>query len=231
MRRYDKNSVKKIVKDQVVRSATAIIRSIDMDRVNITLGNSSTLVRGVKVVGNAKKLAVGSSVPITWREGRPMVFQIAGEAIATPAVAGVASAAAQYQTSVFLDFTTAFVSSNYPLTRYTNASQYFGGLWRAFDAIDDYMEWSFPIDIGKYTMTLLGMKGNADGIVQVFLDGTYLNEIDQYGSATFNVTWDIPVTISRGGIHSLRFTEVGKNASATDYKIGGNYVTLCPIYS
>ena len=227
MKSYDQKAAKKITNDRVTRSATAVVHSIDCDRVNITVGNSSSLLRGIETVGDARKIVPGSIVPIIWRQDRPFVLQTDDTEVPS-LVSNVAGQHDQYPHYVCLELPTAYCKSSYQVTRYSNTSQAFAGLWRAFNAIGDYLEWQFLIDSGVYIMTLLYLKGSTDGIIQAYLDGIYLSEVDQYSaSAVFNLSWDIPVTIQKGGVHTVRLMVSGKNASASDYKMGGNFVTIC----
>jgi len=178
-------------------------------------------------VGDARRIVLGSIVPIIWRQDRPIVLQGDDTAVPPP-LSNAADQDDRYPQYVCLELPTAYNSSSYPVTRYSNTSQAFAGLWRSFDTIGDYLEWKFLIDSGSYVMSLLGLKGGGDGIIQAYLDGVYLYEFDQYSATvTYNVSWDIPITIPKGGVHIVRYMVTGKNASATDCKMGGNFVTIC----
>jgi hypothetical protein len=231
MRRYDQKVVKRIVNDQTARSAKAIVHSVDCDRVNITLGNTSTLVRGVEVVGDARKIRAGSVVPLTWREDRPVVLQTT-DAAYIPLIAQIAGGEADaHSEGVFLELHTALWVTGVPPVFGAVATQYCYGAWTAFGAAGDYLEFSFEITAGTYKMTYLGLTTTKYGIMQVYLDGIFLDEKDMYSSSTVvNITWSIPLTIKKSGVHKLRLQVSGKNASSTDYKIGGNHIAICPAH-
>ena len=227
MRRYDRSAVKKIVKDQVVRSATAIVQSIDCYRVNITLGNSSSLIRGVEVVGDAKKIVPGSVVPITWREGRPVVLQTVGKTDVPTAVAESTDKNNSYPTCVYLDPFCGYTPSSSPPLDYADSSMTDGEVYFMLDSDGDYIEFSFGLAAGTYNICVFGLTKASGGIIQIYMDGVFLAEQDRYSSAVVgNVKWNTPVSIQQGGIHKLRFQVNGHNASATNYRLWAKWICI-----
>ncbi len=226
MRRYDKLAVKKIIGSQV-RSTTAIVHSVDMNRVNITLGNTSTLVRGVEVLGDAKKIAPGSVVPLTWREGRPVVLQTVGET-SVPSVTSqnAVGPSAGYPQTIFYEA----IAGNFVGTKpghYNDGNQWPGGGWILLSVVGDYVEYTFVLDSGVYTLTILTVKRNNYGIFQISLDGSFLVEQDMYASTTaYNTMLSYPITIQQGGVHKLHLEQTGKNGSSSGYQIMANWVEI-----
>jgi hypothetical protein len=230
MRRYDQMAAKKIVRNETIRSATAVVRSVDIDRVNITLGNTSTLVRGVEVAGDARRIAPGSIVPITWREGRPLVLQTTDTMPVLPVGQAAAEGARVYPNGAMLELDTSiWTTGQQPIYSMVSA-QYVYGVVQGLNAAGDCIDMSFEIAAGTYMATYLGLTMNKYGIMQAYLDGVFQDEKDMYTSATtFNVTWSFPITILTDGVHKLRIQVSGKNASSSNYNIGGNRIAICKI--
>jgi hypothetical protein len=230
MKLHDQKAVKKIIQNQVVKSTTAIVHSVDCDRVNITLGNTSALVRGVEVVGDAKKIIPGSSLPLVWRDGRPIVLQAsAGVPLPSAALRSPAKTGA-FAGNVRLDIPAADIVSAVSLIYKINTAQYSNGWLELFGcAVNDYLEWTFLIDTGTYLMRTLCLSAIRFGIFQIYLDGIYLDEKDLYTATTvYNLSWDVPITIKKGGAHKVRLVSSGKNASATAYTLAANWISICP---
>jgi hypothetical protein len=230
MRRNDQKVVKKIVDNRITKSATAIVHSVDINRVNITLGNTSTLVRGVEVVGDAKKLTKGSVVPLAWREGRPVVLQTVRDTTVPALKSDNAVQGGQYPKSVTLEIPSAYMVSAAANLFKINTSQYYEGWWEYLGAANDYLEWTFLIESGMYVMTLLCLSAIRFGTYQMFLDGIYLGEKDLYTASTvYNISWDIPITVQKGGLHVVRLICSGKNATSTNYTLAADWITICPV--
>jgi len=68
------NGIKSIIQSQRKTVDTAIVRGIDGERVDITIGSSPNMIRHVEVIGGVDSLVPGSEVPIIWNEGRPIVL-------------------------------------------------------------------------------------------------------------------------------------------------------------
>jgi hypothetical protein len=230
MRRNDQKVVRKIVDNRITKSATAIVHSIDINRVNITLGNTSTLVRGVEVIGDAKKLTEGALVPLTWREGRPIVLQTVRDTNSLLATSDSQAKIGQYPKSVTLEIPTAYMYSAAANLWKINTSQYYEGWWEYLGAANDYLEWTFLIDAGSYLMTVLCLTASRFGAYQIYLDGVFLDDQDLYSASTvYNVSWDVPMTIPVGGVHVVRLVCSGKNATSTNYTLAADWITICPV--
>ena len=229
MRRNDQKVVRKIVDNRITKSATAIVHSIDINRVNITLGNTSTLVRGVEVIGDAKKLTVGALVPLTWREGRPIVLQTVRDTNSLLATPDSQTKTGQYPKSVTLEIPTAYMHSAAANLWKINTSQYYEGWWEYLGAANDYLEWTFLIDAGSYLATVLCLSATRFGAYQIYLDGIFLDDQDLYSASTvYNISWDIPMIIAKGGLHTVRLLCSGKNATSTAYTLAADWITICP---
>jgi len=75
----DRTSVRSVVeqivsRSEISRATEAIIHSIDADRVDIRLRNSSGIIRHVRVLGDIGDLQIGQDVAIRWRDNRPEVM-------------------------------------------------------------------------------------------------------------------------------------------------------------
>ncbi len=231
MRRYDKIAVNKMISGKAP-SATAIVHSVDMDRVNITIGNVSTLIRGVEVAGDAKKIAPGSVVPITWRAGRPVVLQTTGE-IAVPSAASqnAAGQSVGYPQTIFYDVIAGNVVGTTP-AHFSDSNVWTGGAWYILQVVGDYAEYTFGLQAGAYNLTIMIAKRSSYGIFQIYFDGALLGEQDTYSStATYNVMLSLPLTVMNSGIHTLHLELTGKNSSSSGYRIVSNWVTICPTNS
>jgi hypothetical protein len=232
MRLRDQKAVRKIVRNQT-KSATAIVHSVDCDRLNITLGNTSTLIRGVEVVGDARKAIPGTSLPLVWREGRPVVLQVSPGTSTPSTTSGSLPQIGAYTESNRLDMMTAYVNSAVSPIYKINNSQFSNGYVELVgDAIGDYVEWTFTIDAGLYEINALTLPCARLGIYQMYLDGVFLDENDLYSATTtYNVIWSVPATIINSGVHVLRLLCSGKTASSTNYNLIANWITICPTLS
>lgn len=82
-------------------------------------------------------------------------------------------------------------------------------------------EIKFVLDAGTYTFSVLGLTANSRGLIDWAIDGAnVVTGQDWYaGGLTYNVVKTATVTVLTSGVHTLRGTVNGKNASSTDYQM------------
>lgn len=86
----------------------------------------------------------------------------------------------------------------------------------------DYIEWYVNLAAGTYTFTTIYILSTNTAIVAFTLDGVSMGAtLDTYAaSPTFNnVAQRTGITVSTSGVHTLRMTATGKNASSADYSM------------
>lgn len=84
----------------------------------------------------------------------------------------------------------------------------------------DYIEWYVNLAAGTYTFTTIYATSTTFAILAFTLDGVSMGAtVDGYAASLTlnNVAQRTGVTVSTDGLHTLRMTATGKNASSTDY--------------
>lgn len=64
------------------RAESAVVHSLDGNHANIRIGNSSTLIRNVAIVGDVSLVTVGSTVALAWINDRPIIMSGASGSVA-----------------------------------------------------------------------------------------------------------------------------------------------------
>jgi hypothetical protein len=102
----------------------------------------------------------------------------------------------------------------------SNTSQGYGGNWQnATPAQNDLVELVFWSRKAAYTLEILGITRNANGITTAFIDGVSKGTSDWYSSvATLNVKKSISLGNLTRGSHTLQLKMATKNASSTGYR-------------
>ena len=96
-------------------------------------------------------------------------------------------------------------------------------------AIGTYREWKIPLSAGTWALTFIHSKNTFAGIVDVSIDGVVVvDDLDMYnGSSTRNNVSDTTgISITTSGVKTLRFEIIGKNASASHYSLGIQWITF-----
>lgn len=82
----------------------------------------------------------------------------------------------------------------------------------------DYIEITFPIKAGSYTLFLLGMTEPDAGIINWSIDGVLVATFDGYTAGiVHNVVFTVAIVIAQSGMHTLRGTISGKNAGSSGF--------------
>lgn len=92
----------------------------------------------------------------------------------------------------------------------------------------DWIEWYVNLAAGTYTFTVIAITNTTYGIAEYTLDGSTIATFDWYASgATLNVAKQATgVVVPTSGVHTLRATCTGKNASSAGYTILANAINF-----
>lgn len=93
-------------------------------------------------------------------------------------------------------------------------------------------EWtqSFWIEVGTYTLRIIGLTTTTCGMLDVYIDGEVVaTAFDWYSaSLTYNVAKTASVTVRTSGYHKMNLKVNGKNVSSTSYLISLSVIELIP---
>jgi len=81
--------VKKINNLAIRKTQMATIHAIDGNCVDIIIGKTSVAVRGVEVIGGTDTLKIGEELPVSWVDGRPVIFSGTNEQVTEIDVDGI----------------------------------------------------------------------------------------------------------------------------------------------
>jgi hypothetical protein len=86
-------------------------------------------------------------------------------------------------------------------------------------AINAYEEWEVALDAGTYVVDFWWVRGTANGIVSLSVDGGADNAttVDTYGTFLANQLTSFTAIALTAGLHAFRFKRASKNASSTGY--------------
>jgi len=73
--------VKRINNLSIRKTQMATIHAIDGNTVDIIIGKTSVAVRGVEVIGGTDTLKIGDELPVSWIDGRPVIFSGTNEQV------------------------------------------------------------------------------------------------------------------------------------------------------
>ena len=95
-------------------------------------------------------------------------------------------------------------------------------------AVNDEVVYKVALDAGTWTLTAIGQTTGPGGISTVYLDATSLGTLDWYSASGINnvVKQITGITVATPGVYALKFKLTGKNASASDYFITPQSITL-----
>lgn len=125
---------------------------------------------------------------------------------------------------------TDWYSSTFTSATRTNGSGYLGmGALdlNANSTTGCYISYNVALDAGTWTLTVIYQKNTDCGIVTPSLGGTDLSTLDTYASsADDQVGQWTGITVGAAGVYELKFRTDSKNASASDYDLMLQLVTL-----
>lgn len=103
-----------------------------------------------------------------------------------------------------------------------NTAQMFNGHWRQETAaLNDEWTNGFDAAAGNYTLRFVVVRGASSGVMDVYVDGDYIAQIDFYNAGGQNhIVVDLSITLAADGYHVLRGKVVGKSGSSTGYRAG-----------
>ena len=89
-------------------------------------------------------------------------------------------------------------------------------------AINDEFEHDITLETGIYTLYILGVNSNLQGILDWYLDGNLIGSKDFYaGALTYNVKVSIAgIVVATGGHHALSCKIASKNPLSSNYYTG-----------
>lgn len=141
--------------------------------------------------------------------------------IATNVLVEVGDVAINQPTIASNFFNTFSAVSGNAVTWSTDTAQQHNGSWFQATTVSngDSAEGKFFLKAGSYTLYVYGITGAVNGIIDWSIDGTnVLTGQDWYAaSTTRNVVKSGAVTVATNGMHTLRLTINGKNASSSNY--------------
>ena len=94
-------------------------------------------------------------------------------------------------------------------------------------AIDDEIGWYVLLNAGTWQVNTIYRLNSDCGIATVKLDSTTLGTFDGYGFGTRdNVSTISSISVAATGIYTLKYVMASKNASATGYYYGLQWINL-----
>jgi len=101
-----------------------------------------------------------------------------------------------------------------------NSFPFNGILYNSTSANGDNCTWKVALDAGTYNLYTMYTKGGGLGILQILLDGTEIDSIDEYnGVALNNLVKITSFNVATKGIKALKANCNGKNASSSGYQL------------
>jgi len=90
-----------------------------------------------------------------------------------------------------------------------------------------YVTYDVALDAGTWTLTVIYQKNTDCGVVTPSLGGSDLSTVDMYAaSADDQVSQWTGITVATAGVYELKFRTDSKNASASDYDLMLQLITL-----
>jgi hypothetical protein len=118
------------------------------------------------------------------------------------------------------------------MTWYVDGNQMDGGSWWSPAGIsnESILEITPLLRAGAYDFTLFYRKAGQAGKFRLRVDGDYVDasyDMDLYGlSDVNNKSITVPIVVIQDGLHEIRIDNVGKNASATNYRLTFSGINL-----
>jgi hypothetical protein len=105
-----------------------------------------------------------------------------------------------------------------------------GGAYMYINTANDgsWISWQQTVAAGTFTMNVLYVKGGSGGKFQMSVDGVDVGALtDAYaGVASYNNVLSIADIALTEGVHTIRMTANGKNASAANYQLVPQWFSL-----
>lgn len=113
-------------------------------------------------------------------------------------------------------------------TRNLDSSALGGGYVATAGAQNNEIVWNVPLDAGTWTLTAIYRKMSAYGIATFYLDATSLGTVDTYAASASNnnVSQITGITVATPAVYALKMKAETKNASASQYFLVMNLLTL-----
>lgn len=96
-------------------------------------------------------------------------------------------------------------------------------------AINDTVEFKFPLKAGSYTLEITHLKRPGDGIVSFYINDSLIGTLDAYNSSTTNINrYTVNFTLNTTGTHTFKAVVANKNASSTGYAFAASAALIYP---